>query len=59
MEVMTSVCEAAPNTVKKKYAGYIPLILQSALVLMTEMDDDDTEDWLCVDDVDSDDLEEE
>lgn len=59
MEVLTSVCEAAPNTIRKRHAALIPHVLQSALLLMTEMDDDDTEEWLCVDNVDEDDLDEE
>ncbi|CAI4225451.1 unnamed protein product [Auanema sp. JU1783] len=57
MEVLTSLCETAPNSIKKRAPHVIPVILQSALILMTELDDS-VEDWLLVDDVDEGDIEE-
>ncbi|GMR32385.1 hypothetical protein PMAYCL1PPCAC_02580 [Pristionchus mayeri] len=58
MEVVTSLCENASNMVKKRALNHIPDILTCCLQMMTELDDDITE-WLAVDDVDAEDIDEE
>lgn len=57
MEVLTSLCESAPNMVKKRAAQHIPGIIQCCLGLMTELEDE-IEDWLAVDDPEATDDEE-
>ncbi|KAI1730971.1 HEAT-like repeat domain-containing protein [Ditylenchus destructor] len=53
LEVMVSLCESAPNVIKKRGANYLPTLIQQCLQLMTELDDDITE-WSEMDDADED-----
>ncbi|GMT04468.1 hypothetical protein PENTCL1PPCAC_26642 [Pristionchus entomophagus] len=58
MEVITSLCENAANMVKKRAANHIPDILTCCLLMMTELEEDISE-WLAVDDVEAEDMDEE
>ncbi|GMT32852.1 hypothetical protein PFISCL1PPCAC_24149 [Pristionchus fissidentatus] len=58
MEVITSLCENASNMVKKRAANHIPEMLTCCLLMMTELEDDISE-WLAVDDVEAEDVDEE
>uniref|UniRef100_A0A915D2E4 TOG domain-containing protein n=1 Tax=Ditylenchus dipsaci TaxID=166011 RepID=A0A915D2E4_9BILA len=57
LEVMVSLCESAPNVIRKRGAEYLTTLIQQCLQLMTELDDDVTE-WSAMDDAD-DEMEEE
>ncbi|CAJ0932797.1 unnamed protein product, partial [Mesorhabditis belari] len=53
LEIIASFCEAAPNMIKKRAAQLIPTMLEVCILSMTDLEDD-TEDWLSVDDADED-----
>ncbi|CAD5228158.1 unnamed protein product [Bursaphelenchus okinawaensis] len=57
LEVMVSYCEAAPATMRKKGARFLPLLVQNCLKLMTDLEED-ISDWLACDNIDEDEDEE-
>ncbi|CAJ0587881.1 unnamed protein product, partial [Mesorhabditis spiculigera] len=49
LEILASLCEAAPNMVKKRAQAHISPIVQACIFMMTDLNDE-LEDWLAVDD---------
>lgn len=57
LEVMVSLCESSPGTIRKKAAKFLPLLLQGCLKMMTDLEED-SEEWLACDNLDEDEDEE-
>ena len=54
LEIITSLAEAIPSTVRKRGKQYLPQIINHLLIMMTDLEDDLVE-WSCSDEVENED----